>query len=1332
MEQEIIVFEAPPKEDVHKETSDEEKYTALGKLFSKAIVDAVRILDNNELDEHFDSTVPALMIHEIMRYFYPVWDRLDENASPKSQYAIKIPIRQPTYGYFITKKASLICKSIGSADVIGFKIPDILVPQHKYSNNPLWEEVIHNPPLCNPKYIILSGRYGNTPFISERRYFVQQTKDFPHISPYPGDVIVFNNKEHAELTMKNMLVYIDRLKTFYRESLSVYRAVTCGPFKRFINDFFGIDINTLAPEQSISNNHAKQDDIKQNNTKQDKQAKPNESNKQAKPNESIKQKQIKTITSHISTMLDLCACQLQDLGPKASTDLPLEKRDSWWLSLSTFRLTTLYILLITGSPMYKILYDKMQNDKHSQELSIKYATLMTTYKEIEAIKLSYARAKFGDIKKLSQLNKSQASIVDKEYESYVHMKDVPKEITKAIRKFQASLFGPLEILRETFGALRKLIKVDEKDVYEKYILCPHRVDLATSLLGGKSKKDAVEAIKLEYAAPDLLEYYGFFCSKCGEMIKRLDTDEMMEFIDFGDISQSQPLDDPLSALINKIVISICNHDITFTGITRLLRIVDYIVNIIRPKIAEMEKQMMKSKTTLIEHITDLLSIYIHIYAMAIITRMIALNPGSVQFVGYDYGDKHTSNKNAKDGGGDDEENDPNVSISTSKYIFKTDEPGVYDVDSRHGRSHSSCEYAGGKPRVPKSRSSSSHNQPKTLPIAELLAIAKRILMKNITVHMRKINAIKPEALTGLLVKAYQWAATLKETRKEDETTTYNILDALQTMSVYRYLRLAHFNKKNVEDVGPDKVLGRSIAELKAGNIDLFANTPVVEKWDHRTDLDPEALEYQYRSYLSEVRYVRNGIYRLVAGPDSEKAVELIQFEESFADLVKYERFRDWRRYLFELFPLCRPTIIDPKPSFYYNPAYRKLNYAQYYDKSGKPRKWSKYVYENKAGKQVIIDASEIQTRSLKPDFAELTFVDWADEDDEYSSVVDTNIEEMVKIQFSIKCLYEYYSSRCPEGDLHEMNESNHCTKCSIGKLTREAYFKKYKTNYNELISEQSNSENKILMSMNTRTSLQQQPKLAKWSSTPDIILKWSKITQTEFSKLNAIGLYWRFMEDDIKSGKSDPLDNVTSDDNMQRLSILKSYYLFIVRFYNSIKYDPMVNLSDANLEEIFKKHKDKITGLAASLHTINSNIVFLQLEIENDVEVACNFMLSTIANILLQIDTLPKYQAFGHDLCLYLTRRIITMEYMSTKPPPYSRASIKPVNPVVNQYDDTDDEVEDDMAEAFSDVEPAQQPIFEEQSEDTPPTDVFSFENSDITVANDGNDDGEDGAEEIV
>ncbi len=1307
MEQEIIVFEAPPREEAV--SSVEEKYTVLGRLFPKSIVDAVHDLDQEESENHFDSTVPALMVQEIMKYFYPIWDRLDERKQSKT-FSIKIPLRKETFGYYVNeskRQSDYVGKAGASADVVGFRVPKFTAPQRRFVYNPMWEEVFRFPPLCNAKYIILNGRFGQT-LISAPHYYVQQTKDFPHVDEYPGDIIKFTDTNQAVAVMNNIIQYRSRLCSFY-EGLSVYHMIKCGSFKRFLGEFYKAQPMDLRTEQIYGK-------VIEPVYAIDKGTGKGKGEEKAKPQPPPTGK----IDKSMAVMLDLCNCSFPDLteytilGPI----VPINKRDSWWMSLDVHRLSMLYILLIQGSPLYSVMLDKVKSVKLSNELKKTHRMNMTRYQEAEAIKLFYARSKFK-IGSLSLLKPAQLKIVEKEYEAYLSAKQVPREISKAIRQFQMSMFGPIEILAKTFATLKHTISITDTDIYEKYVLCPHRVDLAKELLAGKAKRDAVETIKQKYAVADLIEYYGFFCSTCGEMVKRLDTDEMMEFIDFGDIYQgTRENDDPLGGLIDKIVLSIVNHDLMFTGVTKLLRIVDYITNVIYPRVAEMDKQLSSSKTTLPEHRNDLLSIYIHIYTMAIAVRMVAVNPDSISFVGSFF------NEDIEGGRADE-----NIHYRLHGSCTFEESEGQHWSDIVVSMGPSACDIGdtiGGKPRIRKVRSIVS----KALPVAQLIAMAKKILLKNITGHMRKVNAIKPEALTGLLVKAYQWAATLKESKRENEALKHKLSDTLINIPTYIYLYDAHVFAGEKIDIRDFKaVLGRTEAELDSGTVDIFANAPIVDKWVQRKDLDEDSLDYQYRSYLAEIRYAREGIYRLTAAPDIVKSQTLIQFENEFADLTIYESYRGWRKFLFRLFPLAMPDISKEKPASYYDPSNRKLNYAQYYDSTGKPRKWNTYIYETSKGKKVTIDAADIAARAKTPEFADLKFVDWGNTDgDRFSTVADSSIEDTVKMQFSVQCLFEYYNSRCPEGDLHVI-EQNQCTRCKMGSVSREAYYKRYKHKYRELIVEQSAEENEMLASMNTRIVLPDQPKLAAWKSSADIILKWSKVSKIEFSKLNAIGMYWRCMEEEIASGKCDPLHNVTEDDQVYRVSALVAHYMYIVRLYGSIKYDAMVHMSDIDLGDVFTKHKDSIGGIHNVMPSINSDLVFLQIERELDVAVKVNFILSTIANLLLQIEQLgspktDKYRAFGHDIFMFITNRIIKTELASTKPPPYNRAAIKPTGQVINQYDDSDNEIDDDLTEAYDENgPPVNAPIAEEPDDGN--TDIFSFGNSDIATANNGNDDGD-------
>lgn len=1256
MEQEIIIFEAPSSEVVRTSTLDEEKYTYLAQVLPYAVVDSIRHLDLSELESQFDSTIPALIVQEIIRYFYPIWDRFDESKPVINKYAIKIPLKTEITGYCYDNRGKLtvIAKSGLSADVVGFKVPKILVPQHRYlPMNPMWEEIFQFPPIVDPRFIILNGHFG-LKTISEHTYYLQQSKGYVHVAEYDEPLILFTAEgSDVMITLQRILAYIERIKEFYDAQISVYHSIKTHAFMSFLSKYW---------QETNKNDDVRSAQIYGSNI-------------------------VSSASATITTLMtETCSCVMNDFSAYSihSASKPIDNRDTWWMSLFVHQLNNVYLHVIQHSVSATHILDKIKHDKQILYVTREYGIRLIKYLEEEAIKLSIARSKFGKhVTRLAELTDSQRNIIARDYASYIKPTVVPKNIQHIIRQFQRSLFGPLEQLRASYKSLKSIIHdMSPEEIYDKYTLCPHRTSLAKLLVSDVDNRDAMDRIKIDYAVPDLIEYYGFFCKVCGEMIKRLDTDQMMEFIDFGDIYKSEKLlSDPLESLINKIVSSVVNTDIMFTGITRVLRIVDHISNVIHPQVMTMEKQLQKSKVILVEHMTDLLSIYIHIYTMAILTRMIILNPTHVNFI--------------------------------SSFVG--------------GRVHQ---------RVRKKASSSSLVA-KTHNAATLLVTAKRILLKNITAHMRKINAIKPEALTGLLVKAYQWASTLKEAKQDADAKKEKVTQIISNIPIYRYLRQAHINAgKKVGLTDYQRVLGRSLAELESCTVDIFTNAPVVEKWKPDFgDGDLDAAAYQYRAYLSEIRYVRNEIYKLVASPYDCVDQRLVQFEHEFDDLLVYEKYRRWRTYLFGIYPTVRPDTSREKPPDYYSPSYRPLNYAQYYTLDGNPREWNIFIYRNtRTGKIVRIPKADIVAWMVKPEFASLKLVDMGalgptGKLETYETIQNPSVEEAVKKRYTITSMYIYYKDRCPIGDLHEMKASV-CSKCKFGapSMTQDAYYRKYSNVYHDQIREETRDENRILQSIYRRPKLKQPPKIAPWKVTQDVILRWSKAVKIEFNKLYNIGFYWRCEEDYIRDETCDPSVGSTYDDSMYRLSVLKAYYNYVTRVYNSIKYDNMITHTNADLRDIFNKHKSVVRGLSGALPVLHNDLVWVQVDKEYlvDIDTACNFMLSSTANLLLHIDSLrAPHTAIGHDIFVYLTNSILASEMASTRPPPYARLKQRAAAAAaaaVNQYDDTDDDAEDDLVENFSDTETAEPSI---QAADNEGEDAMSYNTSDITYSNDGNDNGD-------
>jgi hypothetical protein len=1240
MERDIIVFEAPIV--TRTASGDEEKYTQLGKIYHVSTMRDLRYLEDNDMKGRFDSNIPALMVQEIMKYFYPIWDRLNEKAPQKSTYTIKVPLRVPALGYFYGKNTYTATKSGDSADVIGFRIPKTLSPQHILSHGPLYEEIFKNPPLCNPKYMIFLGRFGLN-LITEPLVFTQQIPGFPHILPFENstntDIIRFDNQTQAMGIMKRILSYLDYMKEFYTYSSTIYHGSLLGDFAEFMKSMTTVPTRDKRSEQIYDH------------------------------------PSIYPSSNEISIILDLCHCTFPDLGPYSILDIPLHLRDSWWLSLSSYRLLLLYILAINHLPGYDKVHDDIQQERMIIKSVREYHLRVIKYQEAESIKLIFARRKFG-ISKLSLLSKAQMDIVMRDYESYTRTSDVPVEIRRTIKQFQESIFGPTDSLRITFKRLKNAIKINDPDIYEKYSICPHRIELANSLLNGSSRADAINDIKIKYASPDLMEYYGFFCSKCGEMIKKLESSEIMEFIDFGDIYMGKDVEDTLGMLIHKIVLNVLGNDVIFEGNVRLIKVADHITAAIKPKIIEMEKQLLKSKTTLAERIPDLLSVYIHIYTMAIVIRMIQVNPDVIRLVDLTI--------DSKRGGGANE---------CGEVVVKITSCGEIDEDSPiiHENEEIGIEKIGGK---------SSNVQ-----VAKLIASAKKILQRNIAQYMKRITNLKSDSLVKLLVHAYRWTETLREANTDKTQASDGRLKYLLSTTIYKYVYMTHVTAGlNTAYDDTVAVIGRTHEEIEAGDVNLYSNIPILDKWKNASD-------YEYRSYLSMMIYLKDGKFRLFAMPESSKNPELVKYEEEFADLIKYERVVDWQFKLYRLFPLVKPPSVS-KPPMYYNAAYRKLNYAQYYDMNGKPRSWDSIIYVDPTGKKITIPIKDI---GFDPAFDSMTFYDWVDSTtgDTYNEITNPAIEEKVKMRYSINCFYAYYTSRCPEdGNLHDMKDGV-CIKCKYPTVAKDVYFLKYQKVYRELISTQSHDDNVVLNAINNRTKLKAPPRLNPWKISQDILLQWSKISRIEFRRINNIGLYWKCTEDDIESGKCDPLSSANDDDMRYRLLVLKSYYLYISRIYNSVKYDPMMH-TYPEYAELFRKHKTVLSKIQQTMPNINSDLIFAQVDQEAQIEVSCNFLLSSIGNLLLQI--YKQGDTFGKMLFDILTKKILRMEVMSTKPPPLSGIP-KPAAPVVNQYDDTDDEVDDSLSESFSD---AGKPM---EDSDTDGEGLFSFANSGIAELNDGNDD---------
>lgn len=1177
MEQEIVILEAPPNNSLDETTSENEKYVILKQSLRLDTISAIKSMDEEAKDLEFDSTIPSLMVQELLNYCYPIWDRLNESAKQTNKFVIKTPLKTECDGFVGEIK---IRKAPGAADVVGLKIRD------DYNRRLITK--------CGTLFIT-----GGFTLKFNSRVYTQQLDNFPHTAK-PSDVI-FTAEAKAVDSMKKLLRHFEYTRYVYDLGLTLYEYPKTGYWYEFEKKLINMwsNKNTRTPQ-----------------------------NTSLKP------------TPVLEQLSKLTGFQFLDFSKytRFETSKPLNERDSWWAELVLNKISQVYINSVLGNKNAQRFIDQLLTKQRIAVHMKNHTIKLTAYKEMVAVKESISRSLFS--LNMRDLNKHQLGLVEKKYADYLKQKPLEKDQRRIIRDFQRSLFGPIEDLKLYFGRLKNMLKLkfipkeiqDKKqflDIYYDYLVCPHRLEMAQMFISGDSRKDAIQIIQKEYSLPNLTTHFGFYCKICGEKIKRLDADLYTEFIPEVENTQDELYDFVLRESMN-----IISSEIVFEGIVSVPKIATSIAAVLYNIIAVTERQLLKTNTVLPENVRDILVIYISIYCMAIIIRMIILNP-------------------------------------TIKFR---------EVNDR----------VGGKKKI----------KPRpAVNIPALMVTAKNIIVRNNSALFKRAN-FKIESIPSLLVKAYGWAASLNQIKNNDNSIfTGRELDLLLASSVvFRYAIDATLYSGNKFD--KNKILGRTDDDISNSNIGIFATMPILEKWKIRllpglSEMFREEIRnYEYRAYVKSMRYAKE-MYEMIAIPEPDP--RLVEFYDEYKDLLEFDKKMLWLEKIYNIRTIKAPPAHGVQQNFFSVHSW-KVELSKYYDVDGNPQKWDTAIYDTSDG-EVMISIKETDAWINNPKYKTAKFKDMKNSKngDIRSTVKIDDIQDAIAARARKTDMLMYYSVRCPLGEKHEYKD-NVCTKCSLNNMKPDQYFKKYEKEYRTVADVRTEHNNKLLHQMNNKHKLDALPKVAPWKVDQSLIVQWAKLVSTPFSLINNMGASYGCDYELFKSGNSVSTDYVT------RSNVLKSYYTTLIRTYNRIKYDKY-SVFTGELANIFSSKREQVGNFRAKLLAIDPELVFMQLSVETP-EVQCNFLLNTIANIMIQ---LSKMEPFGKGLAIVLTKRMLINDEEFSKQRPLKRDVLV----YKYRYDsDSDNESVDSNLDPQEDTVPV-----------TSNTELFGYNDSDIQTANMGEDD---------
>jgi hypothetical protein len=306
----------------------------------------------------------------------------------------------------------------------------------------------------------------------------------------------------------------------------------------------------------------------------------------------------------------------------------------------------------------------------------------------------------------------------------------------------------------------------------------------------------------------------------------------------------------------------------------------------------------------------------------------------------------------------------------------------------------------------------------------------------------------------------------------------------------------------------------------------------------------------------------------------------------------------------------------------------------------------------------------------------------------------TNSENALSNMFSkidnIIAFYQYFETRCPKGDLHDI-KNNLCSKCnfdtSFKKSSNKEYYETYLPLFKKIEKEKQHLQIKSLQ--NLQEELKQSVIIQKEFAEQQIDIKyayslqklaeWSQISEVKYNLLLNIGLMEGHKYIEIEKGKNNPSKTLNSESTLFKTQVLKlkGYILQVLRVYNSvINYENQVDF-DPEIKEILDVQKKiDIQHIKESLPDFKEDFlkqdsIYKHLNSYN----YANFLLEYLSGIIIDINknSTEKYKPLATLLVKYFTNIILTQERMTSKAESLFAKALANITDIESDSDDESD-----------------------------------------------------------
>ena len=1071
----IIVFQPPDVKEVSISKTEQEilydKFEKQASIPAYHFNSFMEMENKKKQQDDVKTTLPSIMIKKILAYCQPILKEIpDFTVKTKTVDVFKKPVaeeRQTAY-YNISLQLDypIVCKVEGIKNITTIVIPPdtmffitgVHVPQK-------FKKIIDSSSInyimsLKQMELFSSGKYGLTEFQSDT--YTQSYIDTLIPKGKAPTNIYFTSDDDSKKKIMEINRYIKYIETFYEKNYYMVNLyLQQPPFINYIKEYIKAYYIFYPEPKSLK---LFPTEIKS------KRLQPTEINSVFDVNT--------TVTPIVKIMEHL-------IHSKSSGNA---YADNFLFSISNvFEIYNKIQMLGINNPQSKKLIKLISVQNQYDKILIDYNKLKFSKKLEFAKKKSIAINKFN-IYNLLLLTPAQYKIVNLEYDK---LEKYYKSFQKYTDDFNvinsldwAMTNDKQKLIHERLKEIDKVIKIPKdldnssemlQNAHKVNLICPHVIAKAQKMIA-TYKSDLIKSGQIReylintFSLPPTDE--GYFCRICGELLTEADEEEVSKYV-FGKRVSFVTEIDPLKQQIWKDIAQIMTSFVKFKDAVNIKPIVNLMTDSLRPELGTIEANLIKIKSNTKDSIKNLMSIYTSIYTFAMVVHMINNNYGKITFAirpgksgGGKKEKKNSNEKSKKHSNKKSKKHSPLIEydvVETELSEFKSDILEDNDKDISHANN-----ITGGK-QDPK-------NQER---LQNIINNALYLILKTKNIALNNVTSISTYSVKPILIKAYKWAADLKNTDsslgiesgkdipKEDQMKLNN--------HIYYYLVYAHNmynaynNPTNIKldnkKIHTKTILGRDWNTIEADikdNKSIYETAVIPGLWNDRLvkssdplkskileatvadrlvkSSDPlkskileatvELSKYKYESFKSMMEYVKQKLYNQNVVPLSslikehtDKYAYLKTMEYKFFDAQKIEKLRPFNNII--LNENLEISMNDFRPS--------NIKIEKFYDNNGILHNFNIYVFQHANNKGILSGPKKEYTKkdilallSSKDDkkLKEFKYMFIVDEkcsvcDVLFSKVKNTGINKALEKISNIQTFFLFYENRCPKGELHD-------------------------------------------------------------------------------------------------------------------------------------------------------------------------------------------------------------------------------------------------------------------------------------------------------------------------